>query len=80
MMKDTEKKWALIRTYTLDEITDYIYDSIGAINEDMYITKRDGLYGVIDKNGKAILPNEFKEIDYESAHNTFTAKLCTYDE
>lgn len=68
------EKWALIRTSTLDEVADYSYDSISVINEDMYVTKKEGLYGVIDKNGKVILPNNFKEITFESAHNAFTVK------
>lgn len=74
------EKWALIRTFTLDEITDYSYDSIGLIDEDLYLTKKAGRFGVIDKNGSVILPNEFKEIAYESAHNAFTVKLWTSDE
>lgn len=73
------KKWALLKTDTLDKVTDYSYDNIGLINEDMYITKKDGLYGVIDKNGEAILTNKFTEITFEEAHNTFVVKLFNPD-
>lgn len=69
------EKWAIIRTDTLDNITNFAYDLITPINENMYMTKKDGLYGVVDKNGNVILSNNFTEIAFESAHNAFTVKL-----
>lgn len=74
------EKWALINTNNFDQITGYSYDSISVINEDLYLTNKAGLFGVIDKNGRVILPNEFKEITYESAHNAFTVKPWTSEE
>jgi len=74
------EKWALIRTETIDKITEYSYDSISLINEDMYMTEKEGLFGVIDKNGDVILPNKFTEISFEGAHNTFIVKPYTSEE
>ena len=74
------EKWAMLSTECLELVTNYIYDVISPINEDLYMTKLDGLFGVIDRNGNEILPNNFTEISYESAYNTFTVKLYSSDE
>jgi len=69
------EKWELIESDTFNLISKRMYDLITPINENMYVTKVDGLYGVIDKDGNDIISNTFAEISFESAYNTFQVKL-----
>ena len=69
------KKVALISSKNLQELTNYRHDDIQCVSDDLYITKQQGLYGVINHLGEAIIQNKFVNISYDPKEGSFMLKV-----
>lgn len=68
-------KASLISTENLHDLTSYHHDDIYYVTDELYITKKDGWYGVVNHLGEEIIQNKFTEIKYDMTSNSFIAKI-----
>lgn len=66
---------ALISTENLHDLTSYHHDEIYYVTDELYITKKDGLYGVVNHLGEEIMQNKFSTVAYDKTNNAFIAKV-----
>lgn len=69
------EKYALIRTSDLYQLTEHIYDEIIKIDSEFFLTRIYNYYGIIDRNGNIILPNNFSKVSYNSKTKSFKVRL-----
>lgn len=68
-------KYMLMNTNKLDELTEYEYDSIEKLAENVFRVCMNGVFNILDKKGKKLFNRNFSEIKYDINTRTFSTKM-----
>lgn len=71
---ETNHRFGLVSRNNRKEILPCEYDWISQLNEGFAITKRDGLFGVLDERGNIVLLNKYEYLDF-AGRDLFLVRL-----
>lgn len=70
-----EKQWFIMDTKGNYKVQPGTYEYIKRINDTLFRVEKDDKYGIVDYNGKVIVPVEYEQVDYyidsEADHNNY---------
>ena len=61
----------MLMSKDLVELTNYKYDSIEKLNDNVFKVKKDGYYGIINGKGQIVIDCSFKKVEYDNENSSY---------